>query len=95
MDKKIILKIVIGMIITIVIADLIIDALTPLHSQAFLYRLITNICIVIVYAIIYFKYKKTDGMDKNNQSLEEEGNEAKPADPLLPKLKHGVSEGAG
>ncbi|MCE8429193.1 MAG: hypothetical protein J5U19_12490 [Candidatus Methanoperedens sp.] len=59
MDKKIILKIVIGMIITIVIADMIIDALTPLHSQAFLYRLIANICIVIVYAIIYFNLKKS------------------------------------
>ncbi|HYW02029.1 MAG TPA: hypothetical protein VE862_11210 [Candidatus Acidoferrum sp.] len=53
MDKKIVLKTVIGMIVTIVIADLIIDALTPLHSQAFLYRLIANICIVIVYAVIW------------------------------------------
>ncbi len=46
------------MIITIVIADVIIDALTPSHSLAFLYRLIANICIVIGYAIAYFKYKK-------------------------------------
>jgi uncharacterized protein YacL len=58
MDKKIKLKIIIGMIITIVIADLIIDALTPLHSQAFLYRLIANICIVIMCAIIYFIHHK-------------------------------------
>jgi len=59
MDKKLILKIIVGLIATIVIADVIIDALISSHSLAFFYRLIANICIVIVYAIIYFKYKKT------------------------------------
>jgi len=45
---------VIGMLMTIVIADLIIHALTPNKSLAFNYRLITNIGIVVISAIIYW-----------------------------------------
>jgi hypothetical protein len=44
---------VIGIVVTIVTADLIIDALTPAKSLAFTYRLIANIGIVIS-AIIYW-----------------------------------------
>ena len=55
MQKKMLaLKIVIGIPITIIIADFIIDALTTTKSLAFTYRLIANICIVIIFAIIYW-----------------------------------------
>ncbi len=47
------LTIVIGMVITIVIADLIVNALTPMKSLAFTYRLIVNVCTVIIFALIY------------------------------------------
>ncbi|MGA2972821.1 MAG: hypothetical protein ABSE39_09405 [Candidatus Bathyarchaeia archaeon] len=46
------LTIVVGMVITIVIADLIVDALTPMKSLAFTYRLIVNVCTVIIFALI-------------------------------------------
>jgi hypothetical protein len=48
------LEMAIGMLMTIVIADVIIDALTPTKSLAFNYRLIANICIVAISAIIYW-----------------------------------------
>jgi hypothetical protein len=48
------LTIVVGMVITIVIADLIVDALTPMKSLAFTYRLIVNVCTVIIFALIYW-----------------------------------------
>ena len=48
------LTIVVGMVITIVIADLIVDALTPMKSLAFTYRLIANVCTVIIFALIYW-----------------------------------------
>ena len=47
------LTIVVGIVITIVISDLIVDALTPMKSLAFTYRLIINICTVIMFALIY------------------------------------------
>jgi len=54
-SKKILaLTVVVGMVITIVIADLIVDALTPMKSLAFTYRLIVNVCTVIILALIYF-----------------------------------------
>jgi len=52
--KGLALKMAIGMVMTIVIADFIIDALTPTKSLAFNYRLIANICIVVISAIIYW-----------------------------------------
>ena len=48
------LTIVVGIVITIVIADLIVDALTPMKSLAFTYRLIVNVCTVIIFALIYW-----------------------------------------
>ena len=45
---------VIGIVITIVTTDLIIDTLTPIKSLAFTYRLIANIGIVAISAIIYW-----------------------------------------
>ena len=48
------LKMVIGMVVTIVVADVIIDALTPTKSLAFNYRLTTNIGIVVISAVIYW-----------------------------------------
>jgi hypothetical protein len=57
MKKTLALTIAIGIPITIVIADLIIDALTPDKSLAFNYRLISNIGIVIIFAIIYWRKK--------------------------------------
>ena len=57
MKKRIIAMIVIGIVITIVTTDLIIDALTPTKSLAFNYRLIANICTVVIVAIIY-RWKK-------------------------------------
>jgi hypothetical protein len=48
------LTIVVGMVMTIVIADLIVDALTPMKSLAFTYRLIVNVCTVIIFALIYW-----------------------------------------
>ncbi|MGD0424588.1 MAG: hypothetical protein ABSA92_14200 [Candidatus Bathyarchaeia archaeon] len=53
-EKIFALTIVVGMVITIVIADLIVDALTPMKSLAFTYRLIVNICTVIIFALIYW-----------------------------------------
>ena len=52
-DKTFALTIVVGMVITIVIADLRVDALTPMKPLAFTYRLIVNICTVIMFALIY------------------------------------------
>jgi len=52
--KTFALTIVVGMVITIVIADLIVDALTPMKSLAFTYRLIVNVCTVIIFALIYW-----------------------------------------
>jgi len=46
--------VVIGIVITIVSADLIIDTLTPIKSLAFTYRMISNIGIVVISAIIYW-----------------------------------------
>jgi hypothetical protein len=54
-EKIFALTIVVGMVITIVIADLIVDALTPMKSLAFTYRLIVNICTVIIFALIYWR----------------------------------------
>jgi hypothetical protein len=54
MKKILALEMAIGMLMTIVIADFIIDALTPTKSLAFTYRLIANICIVVIFAIIYW-----------------------------------------
>jgi len=54
MKKILALKIAIGIPIAIIIADLIIHALTPIPSLAFTYRLIANICIVVIFAIIYW-----------------------------------------
>ena len=48
------MMLVIGIVITIVTSDLIIDALTPTKSLAFTYRLISNIGIVVISAIIYW-----------------------------------------
>jgi len=48
------LKMAIGMVMTIVIADVIIDALTPTKSLAFNYRLTANIGIVVISAVIYW-----------------------------------------
>ena len=45
---------VIGIVLTIVTADLIIDALTPAKSLAFTYRLIANVGVVVISAIIYW-----------------------------------------
>jgi len=53
-EKIFALTIVVGMVITIVIADLIVDALTPMKSLAFTYRLIANVCTVIIFALIYW-----------------------------------------
>lgn len=52
--KTFALTVVVGMVITIVIADLIVDALTPMKSFAFTYRLIVNVCTVIIFALIYW-----------------------------------------
>jgi flagellar biosynthesis protein FliQ len=57
LNKKSTSMIVIGMVVTIIIADIIIDALTPVHATAFTYRLIVNICIVIITGI-WFKMNK-------------------------------------
>lgn len=46
--------IVIGIVITIIISDFIIDALTPTKSLAFTYRLIANVCTVVIFAISYW-----------------------------------------
>ena len=46
--------IVIGIVITIIISDFMIDALTSTKSLAFTYRLIANICTVVIFAIIYW-----------------------------------------
>jgi hypothetical protein len=54
MKKILALKIVIGILITIVITDFIIDVLTPTKSLAFNYRLTANICVVVIFAIIYW-----------------------------------------
>jgi sorbitol-specific phosphotransferase system component IIBC len=54
MKKIFALTIVVGMVMTIVIADFIVDALTPMKSFAFTYRLIANVCTVIIFALIYW-----------------------------------------
>jgi len=54
LKKTLLATMVIGIVITIVSADLIIDALTPTKSLAFTYRLIANIGIVVISAIIYW-----------------------------------------
>lgn len=53
------LMIVLGMVVTIIIADVIIDALTPVRATAFKYRLIANICIVSIFAGIWFKVNRS------------------------------------
>ena len=53
-EKTFALTIVGAMVITIVIADLMLDALTPMKSLAFTYRLTVNICTVIIFALIYW-----------------------------------------
>jgi hypothetical protein len=53
-EKIFALTMAVGMVITIVIADLIVDALTSTKSLAFTYRLIVNICTVIIFALIYW-----------------------------------------
>ena len=58
LNKKSTIMIVLGMVVTIIIADFIIDALTPVRATAFNYRLIANICIVIIFAGIWFKMNK-------------------------------------
>jgi hypothetical protein len=57
------LIIVLGMLITIITADLVIHALTPIRTTAFYYRLLANVCIVVIFAIIWFKiiWFKKDG----------------------------------
>jgi len=52
--KMFALTVVVGMVITIVIVDLIVDKLTPMKSLAFTYRLIVNVCTVIIFASIYW-----------------------------------------
>jgi len=52
--KMFALTVVVGMVITIVIADLIVDKLTPMKSLAFTYRLIVNVCTVIIFASVYW-----------------------------------------
>lgn len=42
------------MLASIIITDLIIDAIVPVKSQAFVCRLITNISVVLISALIYF-----------------------------------------
>jgi hypothetical protein len=53
-EKVFALTTVVGMVSTIVIADLIVDSQTPVKSLAFTYRLIVNVCTVIIFASIYF-----------------------------------------
>ena len=53
-NKRIIAILVIGIVVTILATDLIIDALTPSKSLAFTYRLIANICTVAIFGIIYW-----------------------------------------
>ena len=52
--KMFALTVVVGMVITIVIVDLIVDKLTPMKSLAYTYRLIVNVCTVIIFASIYW-----------------------------------------
>jgi hypothetical protein len=54
MKKTFTLTIVVGIVITILTADFIVDALTPMKSLAFTYRLTVNICTVIIFALIYW-----------------------------------------
>jgi len=53
-EKTFALTIVVGIVITILTADFIVDALTPMKSLAFTYRLTVNICTVIIFALIYW-----------------------------------------
>ena len=48
---------VIGIVITIVTTDLVIDALIPDKSLAFTYRLIANVGTIAIVGIIY-RWKK-------------------------------------
>lgn len=57
MKKRIIAMTVIGIVVAIVTADLIIDSLVPLKSLASTYRLIANVGIVAISALIY-RWKK-------------------------------------
>jgi hypothetical protein len=57
LNKKSTIMLVLEILVTTIIADLIIDALTPVRATAFNYRLIANICIVII-AGIWFKMNK-------------------------------------
>jgi sorbitol-specific phosphotransferase system component IIBC len=54
MKKMFALTIVVAMVMTIVVADLIVDGLTPMKSLAFTYRLIVNICTVTIFGLIYW-----------------------------------------
>jgi hypothetical protein len=53
-EKMFALAIVVGIVTTIVVADLMVDAVTPVKSLAFTYRPIVNICTVIIFALIYW-----------------------------------------
>lgn len=57
MEKRVIVMTVVGIVAAIVTADLIIDSLIPVKSLASTYRLIANICIVAISALIY-RWKK-------------------------------------
>ncbi len=60
---KTLLYAVIILITVTIIADFIIDALTPNKSLAFTYRLIANICMVVIFGIIYW-WKKNSEVEK-------------------------------
>ena len=55
LNAKATLMILLGMVATIVIADLAIDALTPIRTAAFDRRLVANVCIVIIFVTIWYK----------------------------------------
>lgn len=64
--SKTTLMILLGILVITIIADLIIDALTPDRTTAFYYRLVANVCIVIIFAIIWFK---VEGVKKCGKKL--------------------------
>lgn len=51
LNKKSTIMIVLGIVVTTIIADFIIDALILDRATAFNYRLIANICIVVIAGI--------------------------------------------
>ena len=58
MEKRIIMMLVIGIVVTIVTTDLIIDSLIPTKSLAFTYRLIANMGTIAVFALVYWWKKR-------------------------------------